>query len=521
MGISSSDQNRNRKIAAGGVMPCPIKTAITLAVAFTRFTKTADKKKGTDRFILLYLYIWLTGQKEDIHCAGDVPDIKRVSQAQDCAPHCFRIYKEKDDKTVEYAQKYSMKDGSAIYVWQPLPDAFQGLFLHAIANLSYDTPLLNKKAKKIFYLRLSKKWKTSRHLAPFPRVRKDKFSLYFIHCIQLDPELSTIAKMVMIGANRLQHKPALFYQTEEVDRLRKKILLAHNRYLTRVINAIKQLEDKAPKLEQNFSCYVNNLKKSLITPAERQANYLQRIDKITVFQLFHGNGTQTFKAIPSLIIGSKRGLPIDGVIRFFERINDEIAHYLAIDNMTKEQLREFYNLRTYEIAFQHLALTGARPTHNITFEKANYYPGSDVLIKDKGKERIIILSEYFHTYLTHYHALQKKMLTLFPSEQECKLMWYLLDNKGQQQPLTHKDLRIKLNELWKGTSPYQFRHFFAQSALKSTVPHHLSIQQIDRLMGHSNAGEHLGSDHQFPITRIPVENYLNSLPKQLNLKGVR
>jgi hypothetical protein len=64
--------------------------------------------------------------------------------------------------------------------------------------------------------------------------------------------------------------------------------------------------------------------------------------------------------------------------------------------------------------------------------------------------------------------------------------------------------------------PYQLRHFFAQHALKSLDPV-LTAGDIDRLMGHANAGEQLGSDVLFPAKQCKLHRFLDKLPDFLHL----
>ncbi|QXN27577.1 hypothetical protein KVP08_023545 (plasmid) [Shewanella putrefaciens] len=45
----------------------------------------------------------------------------------------------------------------------------------------------------------------------------------------------------------------------------------------------------------------------------------------------------------------------------------------------------------------------------------------------------------------------------------------------------------------------------------TSIIHKLTTHQIDRLMGHAEYGEHLGSDHTFPAS-IKNKTYFDSLP---------
>ena len=44
---------------------------------------------------------------------------------------------------------------------------------------------------------------------------------------------------------------------------------------------------------------------------------------------------------------------------------------------------------------------------------------------------------------------------------------------------------------------------------------------IDRLMGHENLGERLGSDTLFPARLAVMKHFLNTLPKRLGLEVLK
>ena len=511
MGKIAAIQAKNRSQNAGGVMPDVHQTAVSLAVAFKKLNKSKMLSHNSHRSLLLFLYLWLTDQLDNITSIADIPDLLRVSTATKCKAHCLRNFKDGNTSWTEYAQPYHTQQGT-LYLWQPLPTALQPFFQPIVSSLSYQTSILNNREKKQFYEKLQKRWKTPLLLRSYHRNKRDVFFRYFSYCIQVDSGLSSLAKMALLGPERLHHKNATAYQVEQTDRLRKKIFLAQNRYFERVIATIKVLG-----LNEHFIYTVLGQPKNLSEPPIKAASYLKKSGIITVYQLNTQNGSKQYEAIPSVLIGSQRSLAEHDVVSFFKGLNDEVEqHYLA-KNMTLEQHRLYYNWRTIQLAFLFIALTGVRPTHAITIERRRCFAGEQVCVNDKGRWRSVILCSYLKTQISEYLQLQKTLTMQFPHHQPNQAMWYLIDEQGEQQLLTAHYLRLTMHSLWPGVVPYQLRHFFAQCALTSLPPHHLAIQQIDRLMGHSNLGEHLGSDDQFPLTLVPLQNYLERLVERLGL----
>ena len=513
MGKVATLKAKNRRKNAGGVMPDPHQTAVSLAIAFKKFTKSRLLIQDSDRMLLLFLYLWLTNQLENIINFNGLPDLQRVTTGAPCEAGCLRSYKEGNISWVEYAMPYQTSKG-ILYLWQPIPRVLQSLFQPLLSSLSYHTPLLSKIQKRTFYALLELRWKTPLLLRHYQRNRRNIFFNYFNYCIQVDPALSSLSKMVLLGTTKLQHQNAIAYQAEQSDRLRKKIYLAQNRYWQRIIEAINELDLKA-----FFSCTLLGKTKNLIAPLVPEASYLNQGGSITAYHLNTQNRSQQFEAIPSVIIGSQRSISEPKVVDFFARLHEEVeAHYLG-STMTVEQHRQYYNLRTYELALQFIVLTGVRPTHAITIERHRSFAGERVCIRDKGRWREIIVCDHLQAQMSDYQILQQQLTLHFPHHQPNSAMWHLIDEQGEQLLLNARSLRLFMHKLWPGVVPYQLRHFFAQCALTSLPPHHLATHQIDRLMGHSEFGEHLGSDNQFPLSLVPLKNYLNNLASRIGLMG--
>ena len=511
MGKTADIQEKNIRKNAGGVMPNAHQTAVSLAVAFKKLTKSSMIYQDSHRLLLLFIYLWLTNQLDEITCFEDIPDLHRVSGASECEAHCLRNFKEGNASWTEYAQPYHTKQGT-LYLWQPLPTLLQPLFQFMVSSLSYQVPLLKKREKKRFYEELQKRWKTPHLLHRYHRNKRDVFFRYFSYCTLVDPQLSSLAKMVLLGQDKLSHRNATAYQAEQTDRLRKKIFLAQNRYLERVVNSIKLLG-----LTECFTYTLMGQIKNFSASLIQIPNYLNKNGFITAYQLNIKNGSKQYEAIPSQLIGSKRSLAEQDVASFFQTLHDRVEQEYLGKNMTLNQHLIYYKWRTTQLAFLFVALTGVRPTHAITIERRRCFAGEQACVFDKGRWRPVMLCTYLKVEINKYLELQRTLTMQFPHHQKNPIMWYFINKEGNQECLTARNLRLTMQSLWPGVVPYQLRHFFAQCALTSLPPHLLPTQQIDRLMGHSNLGEHLGSDEQFPLSFVPLQKYLEHLVERLGL----
>ncbi|WP_419237878.1 hypothetical protein ACN08P_10870 [Photobacterium leiognathi subsp. mandapamensis] len=347
--------------------------------------------------------------------------------------------------------------------------------------------------------------------------------------------ISAITKSVLLPEHYRHHASAKAYQKENSDQIRYQIFNMHNHYLDRLDNTSQQY---AINLSINSSCHKIS---SLFDPKVTLPSYLNEgegFGKIYAFKRQRNYQDQGYKFIqlPSVEIGSRRCLPKDTVIDFFKDIDDYVNKHATRLKWTKVQLIDYYNACTYQLAFQFLILTGVRPTHALSLETQRCYGLKQAIHADKGRYRVIFLCNFLQQSIRDYLSLQKDILTQLKVETTSPYLWFLLDNKSQPLHLNAKMMRQFMQQHWPNKDkdnidPYCLRHTFAQLALtainkKENEHEHeheherekellLTPQQIDRLMGHSSFGEHLGSDYCFPPNRKILLAFLNSLPTEL------
>ncbi|MGF1689261.1 site-specific integrase [Photobacterium japonica] len=525
MGKNSAIQTYQRGKNAGGVAPDVDATLTTLAILFRRYRRKRSRSPHvldthSDVELLVMLYLWLTQQLSTLTTLEDIPDLKKIAGSQPCQLHCLRSMRDGGVSWVEYALAYPTSTGTGtgtgtVYLWQPIPVLFNALFQPFLASISYDTPWLSRKQKQALLQTLQKKWKTPQAFSVWPRVRKDKLFQYFTTTIQVDPVLSTTAKSVLLTTRQLHHHSAAAYQRENSDQLRFKIFHAHNAYLERLARAAR-----AHQWHHYFDCTINGKTIALVQAPATLPPYLAEQGTIPQFYIDTRNGNRQKQIDNPLWIGSARHLRIEDVSVFFHRLQEAINNNAPGKRCSLAALKTDYNLRTYQLALLCSVLTGIRPTHAISLEKRRCF-GGNTTVRDKGRFRPLWLCDYLQQKITDYQTVQQRLLARLPVPVESPMLWYLIDDNHQVEHLTAKTLRHFMRAYWPEDAamavPYQLRHFFAQCALSSTQPQ-LATHHIDRLMGHSQYGEHLGSDHLFPTCLSRIRTHLNQLPIYLHLR---
>ncbi|WP_419239847.1 hypothetical protein [Photobacterium leiognathi] len=357
----------------------------------------------------------------------------------------------------------------------------------------------------------------SKTLCPVWPPEKGCVFRYFTIMAQRCPYLSTTAKSILLPEHVLHHASAKAYQKENSNQLRYKIFRAHNQYLERLDDASKQY---------GINLSINNAhhKMALLFDANLTLpSYLNKKGQIDAFERRKNAKNQGYQYIqlPSIEIGSHRALPLDQVRLFFDVIDEHVKGLLPRKGWTKKQLINYYDALTYQLAFQFLILTGVRPTHALSLEKRRCYGVKQAIHSDKGRYRVIYLCDYLQESIRYYLSIQQGLLTRINIKTTSPYLWFLLDKDNQVQVLNAKIMRQFMQQYWpyrdtdiNTVVPYCLRHTFAQMAQSHTHPQ-LTTQQIDRLMGHSSFGEHLGSDLCFPNNKKALFTFLNHLPEKL------
>lgn len=518
MGFKAAIAKKNRSNNSGGIAPDPLHVVNTLSIVLKHFNTMFECARDKETCLITFIYLWLTQQLENIKSTDNIPSLSRVTGSEPCDAHRLRIINVDGKSWVEYAQRYSTPHG-VHWQWQPIPIVLNNFFYRYVKTLSTAAvkPLLNTQQKQQLWAFINKPWKTPKQYAKYGRLRKDVFFRYFTIMAQRCPYLSTSAKSILLPEHVLHHFSAKAYQKENSNQIRYKIFRAHNQYLERLDNTSKQY---AINLSINNAHHkMNFLFDSKIIPP----TYLNQKGQIDAFERQKNANNQGYQYIqlPSIEIGSRRSLSLDQVRLFFDAIDDHVKGCIPNQDWTKRQLIDYYNALTYQLAFQFLILTGVRPTHALSLEKRRCYGVKQAIHSDKGRYRIIYLCNYLQASIRYYLSIQQGLLTRLNIKTTSPYLWFLLDKDNQALVLNAKIMRQFMHRYWPSQAmdthkivPYCLRHTFAQMALSHTDPH-LTTQQIDRLMGHSSFGEHLGSDLCFPANKKKLFSFLNHLPEKL------
>lgn len=518
MGRLAAIKKNNRKNNSGGIAPDALHVVNTLRIAITHFNKLFHASKDKEPLLITFIYLWMTQQLDSLTAAVDIPSLSRVTGKEACAEHRLRIININRISWVEYAQCYSTSTGN-VWLWQPIPTALHHIFYSYVKTLATiaQKPLLNLTLKEQLWRFINSSWKTPKLCAQFGRLRKDVFFRYFTIMTLQSPYLSTPAKSVLLGDKTLHHHSAIAYQQKNSDQIRYEIFKAHNDYLERIVQAGSRYRINLALDNAHY-----NLSLLLDTKVTLPA-YLTTAGKIIAFdrQKNPNDHGYQYVELSTIWVGSERALPLDDVRTFFLALDNNVKQHTVAKVATKTQLKAYYNALTYQLAFQFLILTGARPTHAISLETRRCYGTLQSTISDKGRYRTLYLCDYLQQTITHYLSIQQNLLTQLGSNASSPFLWFLFDENNQPQPLNARCMRQFMQQHWpyqsskiKNIVPYCLRHTFAQLALSSTDPQ-LTTQHIDRLMGHSSFGEHLGSDQCFPINKKILLLFLNQVSKKL------
>ncbi|WP_320153701.1 hypothetical protein [uncultured Tolumonas sp.] len=509
MTIAAQIKKSNRRRNAGGVFPDAGKIMLALGNIF--------QKIDSNRQLVCWLYLWLTNKLDGLRELAQIPDLCRIPSSQSCQPYTLRIFKDGAQSWVEYAINYTHHH-SVIWLWQPIPTTLNGLFLHVLQEQGYDSPLLSRHEKNALFRLITHQTKKTACLAPHSISPKNSLYRYISSCIQVDAELSTLAKSVLLTPEQLHHQSARYYQTETSDRLRYRIFTALNHYCERLSTQAKRqgwltLFDRAV----DASTIINPMRDEPILATYLNKNY----GEIPQYRMHWEQNSRTFLQDPPTQMGSTRNLADAVIIRAFSQMQLALNVLHPAKRTTLMTKIAYYNHMTYMLALQFIALTGSRPTHAIMIERNRCYDGKYATICDKGRIRPLWICSFLQKQIQCYLALQQQLLVQInchPSKLPSSLAFLIDENSHALRPLTAKDIRLFWQRYESNSVPYQLRHHFAQFALTQGYQAQLSTQDLDQLMGHSRFGEHLGSLELFPRFSERYIQHLNHLASRLQLK---
>lgn len=521
MGISEHIARSNRLSNAGGCYPNALAHATTLAIMLIKLASVDAKARPAMTAVALFM--WLTLGWKHINSASDIPDFIKISATKPCKKHTFRTFYDRTVSWAEYARPCKYKN-RIVYLWQPMPTYLNAFFQSFISDQTYGTPFLNLKDKEHLFELMSKAWKTPRKLQHLPRVRKNTLQSYFVKCAKADNAIGAIVRAQLIGPQQAHHRSAEYYQQQSSDNIRSKIFKAHNRYLSRLITAARNAT-----IYSYFVVYLKDFSFNLIKKEPQKAKYLLGQGTIRHTEIDTSQYGQNKVYIPAIMLGSSRSLLDKDVSRFFKSLQkmvEDAKESIYFKGPSQKSslanqaaLRDYYNKATYRIAFLYILLTGARPTHGISI-LSDYYSGGDIaFIKDKSRLRQLILCDYLQQEIKQYLSLQSVIRTQLSIHTELNELWYTCSEKNIPKALTSRELRLFMHQIWPNVVPYQLRHFFSHCANSHMFSNKLFDNDIDRLMGHENLGEQVGSDILSPRRFAVMKDYLNMLPQRIGLEA--
>ncbi|WP_351000741.1 hypothetical protein [Shewanella sp. TB7-MNA-CIBAN-0143] len=520
----SAIKRKARKCNSGGVNPEPMSVALTLLTALHRLKScikptVSNKINSYDRHLFYFVYLWLTGKLIDCKTTDNIHTINILTGSEPCRASALRRVRMNNISWVEYALAHDTPHGIQ-WQWQPLPNGLNAYFSHALTQSTEHWELSSQEEETFIYW-LNTKWHTPTSLLGRYRIRRDGFFSYFKTLANLDSGLSTLSKRLLLGEEGLHHHSASAYQSQDSDQLRYEIFHAQTRYLDRLRQVLMD-----PKLEPmlNIPLPITANERSLLHKNDPLPEHLLVAGRIAAFHLDLTEATKTYVKMPALAIGSQLMLEVDKVRHFFRYLHQQ-GRQLTRPQYTTSALRELVNFRANELALLFIVLTGARPTHAITLEQAYCFNFQYAIVSDKGRWRSMMLPDYLQQAIQRFELLKQQLNQFFPKFTPSPMVWFEINEMGEQLPLTARTLRHFMMLNWSQcfqndrVVPYQLRHFFAQHARAALDPV-LSTQDVDQLMGHSSFGEHLGSDMHFPASQRKLTKHLDCISEFLQLSPV-
>ncbi|GAM73831.1 putative orphan protein [Vibrio ishigakensis] len=428
---------RNRGQNSGGASPEALDVAVKLMIAMERIHRKGDSDMVCRRKQVTFLIWWFTGALVFTDSMDELPNCIPVAGNADCLAYGLRIILMDGESWVDFGLRYHCDDKGAVH-WQPVPAAFNALFLSVIRNSPRGKALLTEPQHAQLIEAVQKTWKTLPPLSHLHAMRKDSFFRYWIDMIRTDPELSALAKRTLLPKTFTHHHHADNYQRANTNQLRYQIFKAHNRGLYRLAKL------------SSFINYQGRLQ--LASSGDvTMPSYLKRTGAIPSFVRKQGRKTYSYIELPAVEYGSCRALHISGVRAFFARLRSRVDN-ARTRLSSKADLISYHNWRTYQIAFLFLILTGVRPNHAISIEKAKCFDYRDAIVTDKGQPRPIWLCDFLQHALKEYVAMQHIICHHLGLSPTSPWLWYLLDDEGSALELSRSKLTHVLNELWEDSS---------------------------------------------------------------------
>lgn len=485
--MNLSINKRNRSLAAGTVFP-------DAALMIERLRYYYASKLSNKQLVVL-LVVWLQGKLVTIEESKQFPNFYRLKSSHGAQENGFRVIKESAVSWVEF----SIAINESEYMWIPVPRAFKALFWRVLQQCAYGKPLLSGRENDALWAF----WKSKiiKNKADFgvKVAHKTAWANYFRKYCQADSRVSSNAKEAFLGS--LHHQASTAYQTQLIGTVRCSLYQMMNRASDRLFTEAKKWD--------SLSDFFREVAKHKLLPdmSEKEASYLKEhhslIAEINIQYKTHYRNISKVKAIR---VGTNSAAELATICNLFHTLNSQIqSTYREVH--TLRELCEYHNLVVNTLALQMIALTGIRPTHQISPVISNLYKNS-FTIKDKGQSRKLLLSDFLQEQIQRYLSLRQKIQSSLMINEMPSHLLFVIDENLQPRFLTAKSLRQFMHAHCPNHVPYQLRKAHAQMLQKLNLPTHL----IDRVMGHTRSGEHDGSVSTFASEEQTILEVLNKLP---------
>lgn len=486
-------EKNNRKNAAGTVFP-----DAALMMERLRYYYTS---KLSNKQLVVLLAVWLQGSIKGVEKSKQFPNFYRLKSSHEAQENGLRIIKESAASWVEYS--VAINEGE--YMWMPAPRALKALFWRVLQQCTYEKPLLSGLESDELWLFWKRKIIKNKANFGVKVAHKTVWGNYFRKYCQTDSRVSSNAKEAFLGS--LHHQASTAYQTQLIDTVRCSLYQMINRASDRLFIEA----DKWGKLSD--FCREVAGHKVLPERLEKEAGYLyEHHSLIPEINIQYKTHYRNISKVKGTRIGTKSAAELVSICNLFGALNTQIQRtYRQVH--TFRELCEYHNLVVNTLALQMIALTGIRPTHQISPVISNLC-GNSFTIKDKGQSRNLLLNDFLQQQIQRYLLLSQKIQRSLMLNETPSHLLFLIDENLQTKPLTAKSLRRFMHSYCPNNVPYQLRKAHAQMLQKLNLPTHL----IDRVMGHTRSGEHDGSVSTFASEEKTILAALNKLPRLFKME---
>lgn len=454
------------------------------------------QSKLTNAQLAVLLLVWLKNDFKAVTEQQIFPFFYRSKSSNQAESNCLRILREGAVSWVEY----SIEIGAGECIWIPIPIALKGFFWRVLQERSYDKPILNEKESLDLFDFWMRKMTRPRADRGIKMAHKTAWANYINNYCQADTVLSSNSKSLYFS--KLHHSSADAYQTETIESDRYQLFKSIN-------NSVDRLISEADKwgILPDFERFING-HQIIPNRHEKLAQYLTETHGlISEIKIDYKEHHHEFNKVSTTNVGTKAAVKRADVCDLFYKLSNELFS-LKLQAKSRKGFVEYYNQVTYTLALQLILLTNMRPTHKVSPLLASV-SDDRFCIKDKGQSRNVLLGSFLQDQINYYQQLKDNIASIFLFSETSPYLLFLIDENSQPTQLTAKKLRLFMNTYWPGHVPYQLRKAHSQMLMELKIPNHL----LDRVMGHSNLGEHDGAMTVFPSEEETILEALNKLPE--------